>query len=95
VSDEFRDALTAALDPWFVFTAGDGKPAIAVRTGHDLADAILAMPEIQAIRQLLWVLESDIEAQKIDGYHYTDAHDEWLRICSTSTALAEWVRSNL
>jgi hypothetical protein len=53
------------------------------------------MPEMQAIRQLLWVLESDIEAQKIDGYHYTDAHDEWIRNCSTSTALTEWVRSNL
>ncbi len=52
----FRDALAAALDPWFVFTAGDGKPAITVRSGHDLADAILAMPEMQAVGELIDVV---------------------------------------
>ena len=48
---EFREALAAALDPWFVFTAADGKPGIAVRTGEELADLLLATPEMQAIRQ--------------------------------------------
>ncbi len=62
----FRDALAAALNPRFVFTAGDGKPSIAVRSGHDLADAILAMPEMVEIHDLLAYVVASYERSGVD-----------------------------
>ena len=58
------------------------------------AVAILLSPEMQAVRRLLWVLGDDIKAWRKDGYHYTDAYDEWHKIVSELPHVAEWARSD-
>lgn len=59
-----------------------------------IAVAILVAPEMRAIRRLLWALDDDIKAWRVDGYHYTDAYDEWHKIVAELPHVAEWARSD-
>lgn len=59
-----------------------------------ISDAILAMPEMQAIRRLLWVLRSDAVCHEDDGHYYTDSHDEWHKLEKALPHVAAWVRSD-
>ena len=59
-----------------------------------MTEAILAMPEMQAIRRLLWVLRSDAVCHEDDGHYYTDSHDEWHKLEKALPHVAAWVRSD-
>ena len=57
-SSEFMTAVAAVARPWETFTSGDGKPGTRIRSEEEIAAAIFAMPEMQAIQStLLWVIE--------------------------------------
>ena len=64
-------------------------------TGNLSAASVLAMPEMQAIRRVLWVLDNDKEHSEKDGVAYTDAYTEWHSILMNMPHVAQWVKSDL
>jgi hypothetical protein len=51
---EFASAIGQAVPTLVTFIAGDGRTGMRFATRDEIADAVLAMPEMQAIRHVLW-----------------------------------------
>lgn len=69
--------------------------AVTTATGNCVgvvgAVRILAMPEMQIIRELLADLRSDRDCGRQDGNHYYDAYDTWARIERDHPSIVKWV----